>query len=132
MNTEDEAAPAALGELALQTLAMPRDTNANGDIFGGWLVYQMDLAAGIASRKVARGRAATVAIQNIAFLKPVSVGSTVSCYTVIVKTGRTSMHIGVEVWTSSWDTGQIPSKVAEGLFVFVAIDEEGNPRPLSK
>lgn len=126
----DEEASAPSGELALQTLAMPRDTNANGDIFGGWLVSQMDLAAGIASKKVAKGRAATVAIQNITFFRPVSVGSTVSCYTKIVKTGRSSIHIDVKVWMSNWSTDQIPIEVAQGLFIFVAIDDEGKPRPL--
>ena len=74
-----------VGELALQTLAMPKDTNANGDIFGGWLVSQMDLAAGIGSKKATRGRSVTVAIQNVHFISPVSVGSTVSCFTEVVK-----------------------------------------------
>ena len=123
MTSNDKSAPMPSGDLALQTLAMPKDTNANGDIFGGWLVSQMDLAAGIATKKVAQGRAATVAIQNITFIKPVSVGSTVSCYTTLVKTGRSSMHIDVEVWMANW-------RVAAGLFVYVAIDDDGNPRPL--
>ena len=119
-----------LGELALQTLAMPKDTNANGDIFGGWLVSQMDLAAGIISKKVTKGRSTTVAIQNVTFLRPVSVGSTVSCYCYVVKRGRTSVHIAVDVRTSH-QLNQIDNlKVAEGLFVFVAIDDEGKPRPL--
>lgn len=119
-----------LGELALQTLAMPRDTNANGDIFGGWLVSQMDLAAGIASKKVTRGRSATVAIKNVNFLSPVKVGSTVSCYTELVSTGRTSLQINVEVWTSIFGAEDRPLKVADGLFVFVAIDDDGKPRPI--
>ena len=88
MSKETTSEP--LGELALQTLAMPKDTNANGDIFGGWLVSQMDLAAGIISKKVTKGRSTTVAIQNVTFLRPVSVGSTVSCYCCVVKRGRTS------------------------------------------
>lgn len=124
----NEAEP--LGELALQTLAMPKDTNANGDIFGGWVVSQMDLAAGIASKKIARGRSATVAIKNVNFLSPVKMGATVSCYTKIVKLGRTSMQIQVEVWTSIFITEDSPKKVADGLFVFVAIDDEGKPRPI--
>ena len=118
------------GELALQTLAMPRDTNANGDIFGGWLVGQMDLAAGIVTQGVAKGRSATVAIKDVAFLRPVSVGSIVSCYAEVIKTGRTSIHIHVEVWSTSHRFENDRHKVAEGLFVFVAIDEAGNPRVL--
>ena len=77
--------PEIEGELALQTLAMPKDTNANGDIFGGWLVSQMDLAAGIISKQVTGGRSATVAIENVSFLNPVKVGATVSCYCRVVK-----------------------------------------------
>ena len=126
----EETTSEPLGELALQTLAMPKDTNANGDIFGGWLVSQMDLAAGIISKKATKGRSTTVSIQNVTFLRPVSVGSTVSCYCYVVKRGRTSVHIAVDVRTSH-QLNQIDNlKVAEGLFVFVAIDDEGKPRPL--
>ncbi len=77
--------PEIEGELALQTLVMPKDTNANGEIFGGWLVSQMDLAAGIISKQVTGGRSATVAIENVSFLNPVKVGATVSCYCRVVK-----------------------------------------------
>ncbi len=130
MNTENPAESEVLGELALQTLAMPKDTNANGDIFGGWLVSQMDLAAGIVSKQVTKGRSVTVAIQNVTFLKPVSVGSTVSCYCRVTKKGKTSVSIAVDVWTSHQLSHSDRIKVAEGLFVFVAIDENGKPRPL--
>jgi acyl-CoA thioesterase YciA len=130
MSKEEVATSEPLGELALQTLAMPKDTNPSGDIFGGWLVSQMDLAAGIISKKVTKGRSATVAIQNVAFLRPVSVGSTVSCYCYVTKRGRTSLHIAVDVRTSH-QLNQIDNlKVAEGLFVFVAIDDAGKSRPL--
>ena len=130
MSKEEVATSEPLGELALQTLAMPKDTNPSGDIFGGWLVSQMDLAAGIITKKVTKGRSATVAIQNVAFLRPVSVGSTVSCYCYVMKRGRTSVHIAVDVRTSH-QLNQIDNlKVAEGLFVFVAIDEAGKSRPL--
>ena len=130
MSKEEVATSEPLGELALQTLAMPKDTNPSGDIFGGWLVSQMDLAAGIITKKVTKGRSATVAIQNVAFLRPVSVGSTVSCYCYVTKRGRTSVHIAVDVRTSH-QLNQIDNlKVAEGLFVFVAIDDAGKPRPL--
>ena len=120
------------GELALQTLAMPKDTNANGDIFGGWLVSQMDLAAGIMSKQVTQGRSATVAIQNVNFIKPVSVGATGSCYCRVTKTGNSSVRIAVDVWVSHRLTHQDSVKVAEGLFVFVAIDDDGKPRPIPK
>ena len=130
MSKEEVATSEPLGELALQTLAMPKDTNPSGDIFGGWLVSQMDLAAGIISKKVTKGRSTTVAIQNVAFLRPVSVGSTVSCYCYVTKRGRTSLHIAVDVRTSH-QLNQIDNlKVAEGLFVFVAIDDAGKSRPL--
>lgn len=122
--------PEIEGELALQTLAMPKDTNANGDIFGGWLVSQMDLAAGIISKQVTGGRSATVAIENVSFLSPVKVGATVSCYCRVVKKGRTSVHITVDVWTWQRVNQSDGIKVAEGLFVFVAIDGSGKPRPL--
>lgn len=120
--------PQPVGELALQTLAMPRDTNANGDIFGGWLVSQMDLAAGIATKQVTRGRSATVAIKNVSFLYPVSVGSIVSCFAEVGEVGRSSMLINIEVWISNSITQHGLRKVAEGQFVFVAIDENGRTR----
>ena len=111
---------------------MPKDTNANGDIFGGWLVSQMDLAAGIASKMATRGRSVTVAIQNVRFISPVKVGATVSCYTQVVKTGKTSVQINVEVWTSNISIIDKPTKKADGLFVFVAIDEQGKPRDIPR
>src|SRR5437867_9053932 len=89
------------GQLAIQTLAMPADTNANGDIFGGWLVSHMDMAAAIEGRHRARSRVVTVAINSLNFLKPVYVGDTVACFVEVIKVGRTSMKIAVEVWTLS-------------------------------
>tara|TARA_B100002003_G_C14154223_1_gene555404 strand:- start:2226 stop:2624 length:399 start_codon:yes stop_codon:yes gene_type:complete len=130
MNKEEITGPEPVGELALQTLAMPRDTNANGDIFGGWLVSQMDLAAGILSKQRSKGRSTTVAIQNINFIRPVSVGSTVSCYCHVTKRGKTSLHIAVDVRTSHQLNHSDNLQVAHGLFVFVAIDDEGRPRQL--
>ena len=117
------------GMLALQTLAMPKDTNASGDIFGGWLVSQMDLAAGIATKSVAKGRSATVAIQNVNFIAPVVVGSTVSCYTKLIKKGTSSMHFQVQVWMSLLVEGE-RKKVADGVFVFVALDGNGKKRAI--
>lgn len=92
----------------------------------------MDLAAGIASKKATRGRSVTVAIQNVHFISPVQVGATVSCYTEVVKKGKTSVHINVEVWSSAISIDELPNKTAQGLFVFVAIDEQGKPRPIPK
>lgn len=115
------------GELTLQTLAMPADTNPNGDIFGGWLLSQMDLAGGVLARRLSKGRIATVAISDMAFLRPVPVGAVVSCYTTLLETGRSSMRINIEVWiqvegSDDW------AKVTEGDFVYVAISPEGKTR----
>jgi acyl-CoA thioesterase YciA len=118
--------PTPIGELALQTVAMPADTNANGDIFGGWLVSQMDLAAAIAAIKIAKGRVATVTIDGMVFLTPVHVGAVVSCYTEVLEVGRSSMRIRVEVWVKHKVTFE-PQKVTEGEFVFVSLDNKGNP-----
>ena len=117
------------GEITIQTLAMPADTNANGDIFGGWLVSQMDLAAGVLAKKIAQGRVATVAIHSMTFLRPVHVGDVISCYVELLKKGYTSMTIAVEVWTELLSTND-RYRVTEGTFVFVALDENGGPRSL--
>ncbi|KTD66244.1 acyl-CoA thioesterase [Legionella spiritensis] len=118
------------GEITIQTLAMPADTNANGDIFGGWLVSQMDLAAGVLAKRLARGRVATVAINSMSFLKPVHVGDVVSCHVELIKQGRTSLTISVEVWAMP-AVGTQGYRVTEGVFVFVAIDGQGNARKVS-
>ena len=115
------------GELAIQTLAMPMNTNPHGDIFGGWLVSQMDLAAGILAKQHSKGRAATVAIDSMSFLHPVHVGDVVSCYVDLMHMGNTSMTIKVEVWKEVFVTGEI-RQVTEGVFTFVAINEDGRPR----
>ena len=121
--------PTPGGELALQTIAMPADTNANGDIFGGWLVSQMDLAAAIAALKIARGRVVTVAINSMVFLTPVHVGAVVSCYADVVEVGRSSMKINIEVWIEHKKTFE-STKVTEGEFVFVAVDDSGKTRTI--
>jgi acyl-CoA thioesterase YciA len=126
-----DSTPLPQGDLALQTVAMPKDTNANGDIFGGWLLSQMDIAGGIAAADVAAGRVATVAIDGMAFLTPVHVGAVVTCYTDVLEVGRTSVRIMVEVWINSKHDGE-PIKVTEGEFVFVAIDENGRTRALTR
>lgn len=117
------------GELTIQTLAMPANTNPNGDIFGGWIVAQMDLAAGIMAKKIAKGRVVTVAIHSMSFLKPVHVGDLVSCYVTVDRCGTTSITLNVEVWSTP-ATQIEPYRVTEGVFVFVALDEHGNPKPL--
>ena len=125
----DDTAPQPSGELSLQTLAMPKDSNANGDIFGGWLVSQMDLAGAMLAGKIARGRIATVAIDSIVFIAPVGIGATVSCYTQLLKIGRSSIRLQVEVWTCE-PTASRQTKVSEGNFTFVAIDEHNHTRPV--
>ncbi|MFS8035933.1 acyl-CoA thioesterase [Xanthobacter sp. AM11] len=117
------------GDPSIRTIAMPADTNPNGDIFGGWLMSQMDLAAGNVAARRSRGRAATVAVEAMSFLSPVAVGDEVSLFARVVKVGRSSMRIEVEAWRrarASEDT----TKVTEAVFTFVAIDEAGRPRPL--
>ncbi|MBA6413627.1 acyl-CoA thioesterase [Parahaliea sp. F7430] len=125
-----DSAPIPQGELALQTIAMPKDTNATGDIYGGWLLSQMDLAGAITAADVAGGRVATVAVDGMAFLTPVHVGAVVTCYCDVLEIGRSSIRIVVEVWINSKHDGE-PIKVTEGEFVFVAIDEKGRTRTIN-
>jgi acyl-CoA thioesterase YciA len=124
-----DSTPLPQGDLALQTIAMPKDTNASGDIFGGWLLSQMDLAGAITAGEVARGRVATVAVDAMAFLTPVHVGAVVTCYSDVIEVGRSSVRIMVEVWINSPHDGD-PIKVTEGEFVFVAIDEQRRTRTI--
>ena len=117
------------GEPALRTVAMPADTNPAGDIFGGWLLSQMDLAGGIVSRWRARGRTATVALDSMVFHKPVLVGDVVSCYAVVEKVGRTSVTVHVHAWVERGQGGET-LQVTEGIFTYVAIGPDGRPRPI--
>ena len=117
------------GELSLRTLAMPRDANPNGDIFGGWVISQMDIAAGMAASLRSRGRAATVAIDGMVFKLPVYVGDILCVYTDLERIGRTSMSIHVEAFALRGRMGE-RVKVTEGKFTFVAIDDEHKPRPV--
>ncbi len=110
---------------------MPADTNPHGDIFGGWVVSQMDLAAGVLAKKISKGRAVTVAINSMSFIKPVHVGDLLSCYVQLLKTGHSSLTIGVEAWSRDFIENSF-YQVTKGLFVFVAIDDEGKPRPVPK
>jgi acyl-CoA thioesterase YciA len=127
---DDDLYPSPSGELALQTLALPRDTNSNGDIFGGWLMSTMDLAGAISAREVAKGRVTTVSVGGMAFLCPVPVGSTVSCYAEILSIGRASITCMVEVWVRQAGIDEV-KKVTEAEFVYVAIDGNGRTRPIS-
>ena len=117
------------GELTLQVVAMPRDTNGFGDIYSGWLLSQMDLAGMVMARKISRGRVATVAVGSMGFIRPVPVGSVVRCYASLTDTGRTSMHITVEVWIDHEELEE-PAKVSEGEFWYVAINDQGKTRQL--
>jgi acyl-CoA thioesterase YciA len=128
--TEDRPDRQPDGVLVLRTLAMPRDTNANGDIFGGWIMAQMDIGGGLLAREVARGRIATVTVDKMTFLRPVLMGDTICVYARVIRIGNTSMDIKLEVWAKGlldefWDQRHL---VTEGLFRYVAIDEEGRPR----
>ncbi|MEO0913661.1 MAG: acyl-CoA thioesterase [Pseudomonadota bacterium] len=117
------------GQLCLQTIAMPADTNANGDIFGGWLMAQMDLGASVLARTRSSGRVATVAVEAMTFMKPVHVGDLVTIWGEIDEEGRTSMQISVEVWVTRQPEGSL-LKMTEARFVFVAVDEQGQKRVL--
>jgi len=117
------------GTLTLQTIAMPADTNANGDIFGGWLMSQMDLGSSVLARARARGRVATVAVEAMTFLKSVHVGDTVSIYATLLSEGTTSMKIETEVWVTRQPSSE-RLRMTHARFVFVAVDEDGTKRAL--
>lgn len=117
------------GELALRTVAMPADTNPAGDIFGGWIMSLMDLAAGVSAGTRARGRVATAAVSKLSFILPVKVGDVVCVYTEPLRTGRTSITLGVETWVLRRGQGD-RVRVTHAEFVLVAVDDKGRPRPL--
>jgi len=119
------------GEIVIRAIAMPTDTNANGDIFGGWLVSQMDLGGAVLARKIAKGRVVTVAIDAMSFVAPVSVGDTVTCYARMDKMGRTSMRIALEAWSQDL-SGESERRVTRGVFTYVAIDANGKPHPVNR
>lgn len=114
----------------IRTIAMPADTNPAGDIFGGWLMAQMDLAAGNLAARISRGRSATIAVDKIQFLRPVYVGDEVSLFGEVERIGTTSMSIHVEAWRRSRD-GDHSEKVTDATFTFVALDMTGRPRPIN-
>ena len=118
-----------VGELAIRTQAMPADTNPSGDIFGGWVLSQMDIAGGVYSSSLARGRTVTVAVDGMTFHRPVLVGDILCCHVQTIKTGNTSLSIKVEAWVSR---NFRRFKVTEGIFTYVAIDEDRKPRPIGE
>ncbi len=123
---------APTGELVMKTLAMPGDTNANGDIFGGWVLSQMDLGGAILAKTYSpEGRAVTVAIESMAFINPVKVGSVVSTYAAIISLGNTSIRISVETWVYDYLTN-ISKIVTQGVFTYVSIDANGEPTKIIK
>jgi acyl-CoA thioesterase YciA len=126
--TEDNHQP--IGDLALRTVAMPADTNPAGDIFGGWIMSLMDLAAGVTAGTIAKGRVVTASVSHLNFIRPVKVGDVVCVYTSVVRTGRTSVTLAVEAWVLRRGQGD-RVRVTAAEFVLVAMDEEGRPRPVT-
>ena len=119
------------GELTTRTLAMPADQNPAGDIFGGWVLSQMDIACGICSAERAQCRTVTVSVDSMSFIRPVKVGDILSCYTEIVSIGNSSIVVHVEAWVQR-DRSRRTVKVTEAEFKFVALDADGRPRPVPK
>ncbi|CCE10963.1 Acyl-CoA thioester hydrolase [Bradyrhizobium sp. STM 3843] len=119
------------GDLCIRTLAMPADTNANGDIFGGWLLSQMDVGGGVFASKVAKSRTVTVAIEAMNFRKAVYVGDLVSVYANLVRVGRTSMTVHLEAWVLRRREEQ-PILVTDGNFTYVSIDDDGRPQAIKR
>lgn len=119
------------GDLSIRTMAMPADTNQNGDIFGGWLLSQMDIAGGIYASKVSQSRTVTVAIEAMTFRKPVYVGDVVSVYASTVRIGRTSISVHVEAWVQRRKESQL-ILVTDGNYTYVAIDDHGHPQPIAQ
>lgn len=115
----------------IRTVPMPADANHNGDIFGGWVLAQMDIAGGVVAAERAKGRVATVAIDSMTFVRPISIGDVVSVFAEVVKVGRTSMHVKIETFVHRRDEAEkIHLRVTEGTFVYVALDEHKRSRPI--
>jgi acyl-CoA thioesterase YciA len=128
--TSDDGANEPTGVLATRMLAMPKDANPSGDIFGGWLMSQMDIAGGITAEGHAHGRVATVGVEAMSFHRPVRVGDVVCCYALVERTGTTSITVRVEAWTLNRLDQVHRTKVTEGLFTYVGLDEHGHKRPM--
>lgn len=115
----------------IRTIAMPANTNSNGDVFGGWLLSQMDLGGAVLARNRARSRVITVAVDALSFLYPVRVGDIVTCYARLQKVGRTSLKVDIEVWVQRHTDGSL-HRVTEGVFTYVAIDGDGRPHAVDR
>ena len=120
------------GEMAVRVLAMPADTNPAGDIFGGWVLSQMDIAGGLVTARATKGRTVTVAIDSMTFHKPVLVGDTLCCYVETVKTGKSSITVKIESWVRRQFDESERVMVTEGVFTYVAVTEDRVPRRISK
>ncbi|MBL8630377.1 MAG: acyl-CoA thioesterase [Rhodospirillaceae bacterium] len=131
MTTEKPQPTAPSGELSLRVLAMPADTNPAGFIFGGWAVGQMDIAGALYAGGLTGQRVVTVAIDAMKFHKPVHVGDEVSCYTSVLRTGRTSMTLQIQMWVRRRSVLSEPIHVTEGVFTFVAVDAQGRPTEIN-
>ena len=119
------------GAQTVRVVAMPADTNANGDIFGGWVLSQMDMAGGVAAVERARGRVVTIKVDTMIFIRPVRIGDVLSVYTQVESIGRTSMKVHIEAWVRRFIT-HVQEKVTDATFTFVAIDDQGRPRPIPR
>jgi acyl-CoA thioesterase YciA len=119
------------GVLTVRVSAMPADTNANGDIFGGWVLSRIDQAGGIAAVERAQGRVVTIALDAMTFIRPVKVGDVLEVYTEVESIGRTSMKVHVEAWARRFRVS-LHEKVTDATFTFVAIGDDGRPRPIPK
>lgn len=119
------------GKLTIRTLAMPADSNPSGDIFGGWVLSQMDIAAGICAVERARCRTVTVALDSMSFIEPVKIGDVLCVYSDLISVGNTSLDIHVEAWTQHARLGN-EKKVTEARFKFVALGDDGRPMPVPK
>lgn len=130
--TNESAAPK--GQLVLRTLAMPSDTNPNGNIFGGWIMSQMDLGGGILAKEIARGRIVTVNASSITFHKPAMVGDVVCCYARCLKTGTSSITIAIEIWIKqiSDNNNNLGERycITDAVYTYVSVDKHSKPRPL--
>lgn len=122
-----------IGKLLLRTMTMPADTNPSGDIFGGWIMSQMDIGGGILAKEIAQGRVVTAAVEEMSFYRPVKVGDVVCCYGKCVHLGRTSMRILIEVWVKKSHHLHLErERVTSAAFTYVATDENGKPQPIPR
>ena len=129
MSEQPQISDQPRGELTVRLMAMPADTNANGDIYGGWVLSQMDQAGGIAAAERAQGRVVTIAVEAMTFIRPVKVGDVLCVYTAVDHIGRSSIKIHIEAWARRFRI-HLREKVTDATFTFVAIDENGRPRPV--